>query len=55
MASFDPAARCELGRTGVRVSPLGFGASPLGNEFGTVEVRVFPRNVAFARLLLTSE
>lgn len=27
---------CELGRTGLRVSKLGFGASPLGNVFGNV-------------------
>lgn len=27
----------ELGRTGLRVSIIGFGASPLGNEFGTVD------------------
>jgi len=26
----------ELGRTGVKVSSVGFGASPLGNVFGTV-------------------
>lgn len=26
-----------LGKTGLRVSVLGFGASPLGNEFGTVD------------------
>ena len=25
-----------LGRTGLRVSPIGFGASPLGNEFGEI-------------------
>eukprot|EP00250_Pteridium_aquilinum_P009386 c18635_g1_i1 orf=53-1018(+) len=28
---------CELGRTGLRVSKLGFGASPLGNVFGHVK------------------
>jgi L-galactose dehydrogenase len=28
----------ELGNTGLSVSILGFGASPLGNEFGTIEV-----------------
>src|SRR5581483_8158079 len=26
----------ELGKTGLRVSIIGFGASPLGNEFGTI-------------------
>jgi aryl-alcohol dehydrogenase-like predicted oxidoreductase len=28
----------ELGRTGIRVSVLGYGASPLGQEFGPVDV-----------------
>ena len=31
--------RRQLGNTGIYVSPIGFGASTLGNEFGTVEVR----------------
>lgn len=30
------ATRNELGNTGIQVSPIGFGASPLGNEFGHV-------------------
>jgi L-galactose dehydrogenase len=33
----------ELGATGLRVSPVGFGASPLGNVFGDI-----PRDVARA-------
>jgi aryl-alcohol dehydrogenase-like predicted oxidoreductase len=30
--------RRELGNTGIQVSPIGFGASPLGNEFGRIDV-----------------
>ena len=30
----------ELGRTGIKVSPIGFGGGPLGNEFGEQDVRV---------------
>jgi len=33
-----PHQRRELGNTGIYVSPLGFGAATLGNEFGPVEV-----------------
>ncbi|MBV8834626.1 MAG: aldo/keto reductase [Acidobacteriaceae bacterium] len=30
---------CTLGNTGLQVSKIGFGASPLGNEFGPLEMR----------------
>lgn len=30
--------RRQLGNTGISVSPLGFGASPLGNVFGEINV-----------------
>lgn len=30
--------RRPIGNTGISVSPLGFGASPLGNEFGVIDV-----------------
>jgi L-galactose dehydrogenase len=35
----------NLGRTGLRVSKLGFGAAPLGNEFGTMDVAEGARTV----------
>jgi hypothetical protein len=38
--------RRELGSTGIMVSPLGFGASPLGNEFGTIDVSEEQKNAA---------
>ena len=28
----------ELGKTGLKVSEISFGASPLGEEYGTIEV-----------------
>lgn len=34
----SPESRIELGSTGIEVSPIGFGAAPLGNEFGHVLV-----------------
>lgn len=34
----SPESRSELGTTGIQVSPIGFGASTLGNEFGLVSV-----------------
>jgi L-galactose dehydrogenase len=34
-----------LGRTDIRVSILGFGASPLGNEFGPIDVKKAKRAV----------
>lgn len=37
-SGISPHLRRELGNTGINVSPLGFGASPLGNEFGTIDV-----------------
>jgi L-galactose dehydrogenase len=37
-----------LGSTGLRVSVLGFGASPLGNEFATIDATEGTRAVAFA-------
>lgn len=40
-STLSPDARHELGNTGIFVSPLGFGASPLGNEFGHVTVSCF--------------
>lgn len=40
-STLSPEARHELGKTGIFVSPLGFGASPLGNEFGHVTVSCF--------------
>lgn len=46
--ALSPESRNELGNTGLRVSPVGFGGGPLGNEFGHVTVRflsaVFPIN-----------
>jgi hypothetical protein len=30
--------RRELGSTGIMVSPLSFGAAPLGNEYGNIDV-----------------
>lgn len=36
MDPLDPSNRVELGKTGITVPPLGFGASPLGNEFGEI-------------------
>ena len=38
----------ELGRTGLRVSVLGYGASPLGQEFGPVDVQEAMRAVRVA-------
>jgi aryl-alcohol dehydrogenase-like predicted oxidoreductase len=38
----------ELGRTGMRVSVLGYGASPLGQEFGPVDVPEAMRTVRVA-------
>jgi len=38
----------ELGRTGMRVSALGYGASPLGQEFGPVDVQEAMRAVRVA-------
>lgn len=35
---FSVTDRRELGKTGILVSPLGFGASPLGNIFGNIDV-----------------
>lgn len=52
MAALLP--RRTLGRTGLRVSVLGFGASPLGGVFEAVdEVRAFPSTVAQAAAPLT--
>lgn len=30
--------RREIGKTGIEVSPIGFGASPLGSVFGDIDV-----------------
>ncbi len=38
----------ELGRTGMEVSVLGYGASPLGQEFGSVDVQKALRTVRVA-------
>jgi hypothetical protein len=38
-SGLSPRDRREIGSTGIMVSPLGFGASPLGNEFGAIDVR----------------
>jgi aryl-alcohol dehydrogenase-like predicted oxidoreductase len=38
----------ELGRTGLRVSVLGYGASPLGQEFGPVDIQEAMRTVRIA-------
>ena len=38
----------NLGRTGLRVSILGYGASPLGNEFGTADPKEGIRAVQYA-------
>jgi hypothetical protein len=38
-SGLSPQHRREIGTTGIMVSPLGFGASPLGNEFGAIDVR----------------
>jgi len=38
----------DLGKTGLRVSILGYGASPLGNEFGTADPREGIRAVQYA-------
>lgn len=35
---FSVTDRRQLGKTGILVSPLGFGASPLGNIFGNIDV-----------------
>lgn len=40
VARIDPWSRRELGNSGIFVSPIGFGASPLGNVFGRIEVRL---------------
>ena len=37
-----------LGRTGLRVSILGFGASPLGNEFAVIDPREGANAVHYA-------
>ncbi|MGQ9553944.1 MAG: aldo/keto reductase [Anaerolineae bacterium] len=37
-----------LGQTGLRVSTLGFGASPLGNEFGSIDAAEGARAVHYA-------
>ncbi len=37
-----------LGRTGVRLSALGYGAGPLGDEFGTIDAAEGERSVHFA-------
>lgn len=39
-SGLSPRDRREIGSTGIMVSPLGFGASPLGNEFGAIDVRL---------------
>jgi hypothetical protein len=39
MSGLSANNRTELGTTGIMVSPLGFGSSPLGNEFGAIDVR----------------
>jgi hypothetical protein len=39
MSGLSTNDRNELGTTGIMVSPLGFGSSPLGNEFGAIDVR----------------
>ncbi|MFC2030945.1 aldo/keto reductase, partial [Chloroflexota bacterium] len=38
----------ELGRTGLNVSIVGYGASPLGNEFGTADPEEGRRAVHYA-------
>jgi L-galactose dehydrogenase len=38
----------KLGRTGLNVSVIGFGAAPLGNEFGAIDEAEAGRAVAFA-------
>ena len=38
----------DLGKTGLRVSILGYGASPLGNEFGTADPQEGIRAVHYA-------
>jgi L-galactose dehydrogenase len=38
----------RLGKTGLDVSVMGFGAAPLGNEFGAIDVAEADRAVAFA-------
>ena len=38
----------DLGKTGLRVSILGYGASPLGNEFGTADPKEGSRAVHYA-------
>lgn len=37
-SGLSPHLRRSLGSTGIDVSPLGFGASPLGGVFGDVDV-----------------
>lgn len=37
-SGLSPHLRRSLGNTGIDVSPLGFGASPLGGVFGDVDV-----------------
>lgn len=39
-----PTDRREIGKTGILVSPLGFGCSPLGNEFGPIDVSSLSQN-----------
>ena len=37
-----------LGKTGLQVSLIGYGASPLGNEFGTIDEQEGERAVHYA-------
>lgn len=53
----DPRSRTALGKTGIEVSPLGFGASPLGSIFGKIDVRspcFNPLPVLVLKILLAS-
>lgn len=52
-SGFSPMDRRELGSTGIMVPPLGFGASTLGDVFGTIDVRPHPR-LAFLFSLLST-
>lgn len=50
--AFDASEYRELGKSGIFVSPLGFGASPLGGVFGPVDVRIETSKVSVLGLNL---
>jgi len=52
--AFQTSEYRELGESGILVSPLGFGASPLGGVFGPVSVSI-ETAVSFYSLFILEE